>query len=150
MGSRAGLVASLQANELPNPVVDVSVVDNSSFRTYEVAAARTLQVCTLILTLTSTPTTTLPLILTLTLTLSSIPCRGTVMEVFEAANGSGSAETLEERWVLCGASPATGAADIELGLVRRLQPCWWSTRNHPYEPHIMLCDVRARCCEGSG
>ena len=40
----AGLVASLQANELPNPVVEVSVVDNPAFRTYEVAAARTLQV----------------------------------------------------------------------------------------------------------
>ena len=40
----AGLVASLQANELPNPVVEVSVVDNPSFRHYEVAAARTLQV----------------------------------------------------------------------------------------------------------
>ena len=40
----AGLVASLQANELPNPVVEVAVVNNPAFRTYEVAAARTLQV----------------------------------------------------------------------------------------------------------
>ena len=44
MAFYAGLVASLQANELPNPVVEVSVVDNPAFRTYEVAAARTLQV----------------------------------------------------------------------------------------------------------
>ena len=40
----AGLVASLQANELPNPVVEVCVSGNHAYKAYEIAAARTLQV----------------------------------------------------------------------------------------------------------
>lgn len=41
-----GLVASLQANDLPNPVVEVCVLDNHAYKAYEIAAARTLQVDT--------------------------------------------------------------------------------------------------------
>ena len=42
--SNAGLVASLQANDLPNPVVEVCVLGNAAYHAVEVAAARTLQV----------------------------------------------------------------------------------------------------------
>ncbi len=37
----AGVMATLQANDLPNPVVEVGVADSQK---YAVAAARTLQV----------------------------------------------------------------------------------------------------------
>ncbi len=37
----AGVMATLQANDLPNPVVEVSISDSQK---YAVAAARTLQV----------------------------------------------------------------------------------------------------------
>ncbi len=37
----AGVMATLQANDLPNPVVEVGIADSQK---YAVAAARTLQV----------------------------------------------------------------------------------------------------------
>ena len=83
-------MASLQANDLPNPVVEVCVLGNPAYHAVEVAAARTLQVG---------PPTAILHIHAMALCLWRLPLRDTSLShtvswcVLQAANFQGETRT---------------------------------------------------------